>query len=53
MKDFEKESFPVFDMFNNEWALATAGTPDKFNTCTIEYTETGGERGRHHHVGTL
>ena len=41
MKDFEKESFPVFDMFNNEWALATAGTPDRFNTCTISWGSLG------------
>ena len=41
MKNFEKESFPVFDMFNNEWALATAGTPDKFNTCTISWGSLG------------
>ena len=41
MRDFEKESYKVFDMFNNEWALATAGTPDRFNTCTISWGSLG------------
>ena len=41
MKEFEKEDFKVFDMFNNQWGLVTAGTADHFNTCTIGWGSLG------------
>ena len=41
MKPFEMKDYKVFDMFNNQWALATAGTPDHYNTCTIGWGSLG------------
>lgn len=41
LKPFEKEAFPAFTMFNQHWGLVTAGTPDKFNTCTIGWGSLG------------
>jgi len=34
MKDFEAKDYKVFDMFNNRWALVTAGDASHYNTCT-------------------
>jgi len=33
--DFTEKSYKVFQMFNDQWALATAGTIDDYNTMTI------------------
>ena len=41
MKEFEAKNYPVFDMFNNQWALATAGTLEDYNTCTIAWGSLG------------
>ena len=41
MKPFEMKDYKVFDMFNNQWALVTAGTPDHYNTCTIAWGSLG------------
>lgn len=41
MKAFEQKDYKVFDMFNNQWALVTAGTLDRFNTCTIAWGSLG------------
>ena len=35
MKLFESKDYPIFDMFSKQWALATAGDPSHYNTCTI------------------
>lgn len=41
MKPFEAKDYPIFDMFNNRWALVTAGTPEHWNTCTIAWGSLG------------
>ena len=41
MKPFEMKDYKVFDMFNNQWALVTAGTADHYNTCTIAWGSLG------------
>lgn len=41
MKEFESKDYKVFDMFNNQWGLVTAGTPDNYNTCTIAWGSLG------------
>ena len=41
MKDFEKLDYRIFDLFNNQWALVTAGTPERYNTCTIGWGSLG------------
>ena len=41
MRSFEEKDYKVFDMFNNQWALATAGDINHFNTCTIAWGSLG------------
>ena len=41
MKEFEIGNYQVFDMFKNQWALATAGGMDHWNTCTIGWGSLG------------
>ncbi len=41
MRSFEEKDYKVFDMFNNQWALATAGDIAHFNTCTIAWGSLG------------
>ena len=41
MRAFEEKDYKVFDMFNNQWALATAGDITHFNTCTIAWGSLG------------
>ena len=35
--DFKEKAYNVFQMFNDEWALATAGSIDDYNTMTIAW----------------
>ena len=46
MNDFASKSYPVFDLFNNQWGLATAGTLEDYNTCTIAWGTLGTIWGR-------
>ena len=39
--DFAKKSYEVFQMFNDRWALATAGDLNDFNTMTIAWGSMG------------
>jgi flavin reductase (DIM6/NTAB) family NADH-FMN oxidoreductase RutF len=39
--NFASAKYDVFSMFNNQWALCTAGTPDEFNTMTIGWGTMG------------
>lgn len=41
MQTFEKENYPVFDMFNNQWALVTAGDASAYNACTLSWGSLG------------
>lgn len=41
MKEFETKDYKVFDMFNNQWALVTAGDITHYNTCTIAWGSLG------------
>ena len=41
MKAFELDDYKVFDLFNNQWALVTAGGIDHYNTCTIGWGSLG------------
>ena len=41
MEPFETKGYKVFDMFNNQWALVTAGDPGHYNTCTIAWGSLG------------
>ena len=39
--DFKDRSYEVFRLFNDRWALATAGTIDDYNTLTIAWGSMG------------
>lgn len=41
MKDFETKEFKPFELFNSQWGLVTAGTPEHFNTMTIAWGSLG------------
>ena len=41
MKPFEAKDYKAFTMFEERWALVTAGTPDDFNTCTVSWGSMG------------
>ena len=56
MKPFELKDCRVFDLFNNQWALATAGGMDRYNTCTIAWGSLGtiwGGAGRGRPIATI
>ena len=39
--NFTTEKYDVFSLFNDRWGLATAGTPDDYNTMTIGWGTMG------------
>ena len=41
MQNFTTEKYDVFSLFNDRWALATAGTPEDYNTMTIGWGTMG------------
>lgn len=41
MKPFEAKDYKVFEMFNSQWALVTAGSMEHYNTCTIAWGSLG------------
>lgn len=41
MENFSKAKFDVFSMFDERWALCTAGTPAEYNTMTIGWGTMG------------
>jgi len=56
VKPFEEKEYRVFDMFNNQWALATAGDIGHYNTCTIAWGSLGtiwGGPGRGRAIATV
>lgn len=52
-KNLVQKDFKVFDIFSNQWALATAGTPDNFNSCTIGWGSLGNIWSRDGSVGPI
>ena len=46
MQSFDEKSYDIFEMFRNQWALATAGNLEKYNTCTIGWGSLGTIWGR-------
>lgn len=41
LENFASAKYDVFSMFNNQWALCTAGTPEEYNTMTIGWGTMG------------
>ncbi|MDY3052107.1 MAG: hypothetical protein SOR89_02845 [Ndongobacter sp.] len=39
--DFREKRYDVFHMFDKQWALLTAGRPEKYNTMTISWGSLG------------
>lgn len=41
MSNFEEKDYKVFDLFNKQWALVTAGDINHFNACTVSWGSMG------------
>ncbi len=41
MQAFTEKSYPVFDLFHRQWALVAAGTPERYNACTVGWGSLG------------
>lgn len=39
--ELSEKAYRVFELFNDRWALVTAGTPERFNTMTIGWGSMG------------
>ena len=48
--DLENMKLPVFSLFNDRWALVTAGTLEDYNTMTIGWGQMGSIWGPPHHT---
>lgn len=33
--NFEEKEYKAFELFQKQWALVTAGSMEKFNSCTV------------------
>lgn len=41
MDRFKEKEYPVFELFEKQWALVTAGSPEHFNGCTVGWGSMG------------
>ncbi|MGI6738733.1 MAG: flavin reductase [Christensenellales bacterium] len=41
MSNFKEKDYKVFEMFQKEWALVTAGNLELFNSCTVGWGDMG------------
>ena len=41
MDEFKKKEYNIFEMFDKQWALVTAGSMEHYNTCTIGWGSFG------------
>ena len=41
MRAFEEKDYRVFELFNKQWGLVTAGDGESYNTCTIAWGSMG------------
>ncbi|WP_039856583.1 flavin reductase [Peptoniphilus sp. oral taxon 386] len=39
--EFEQKDYKVFEMFNKDWALVTAGNKSDYNSCTVSWGSLG------------
>lgn len=39
--DYREKAYDVFRMFDKDWGLVTAGTPEDFNSCTVSWGSLG------------
>lgn len=41
MDNFIEKDYKVFEMFDKQWAVVTAGTQERFNSCTVSWGSLG------------
>lgn len=41
MDSYKEKDYKVFEMFDKQWAVVTAGEPDNFNSCTVGWGSLG------------
>ncbi|MFC2330593.1 MAG: flavin reductase [Treponema sp.] len=41
MSDFKEKDYKVFEMFDKQWAIVTAGSIEHFNSCTVSWGSLG------------
>ena len=41
MTNYKAKDYRVFEMFSEQWALVTAGTMERFNSCTLGWGSLG------------
>lgn len=41
MNEFKEADYKVFEIFEKQWALVTAGSAETFNSCTIAWGSLG------------
>ncbi len=46
MENFREKAYEVFQMFDQQWAVVTAGGIDRFNSCTLSWGSFGNIWGR-------
>lgn len=46
MNSFKEKAYKVFEMFDKQWALVTAGSIDNYNSCTLSWGSLGNIWGR-------
>ena len=51
MSGFEEKEYKVFDLFEKQWALVTAGNMERFNSCTVAWGSLGTIFSRPGHSG--
>lgn len=37
MENFAQKDYKVFEMFDKQWALVTAGSIEHYNSCTVSW----------------
>lgn len=41
MENFKQKAYNVFELFDRQWALVTAGSAAHFNSCTVGWGSLG------------
>lgn len=41
MENFKEKEYKVFEMFDKQWAIVTAGSMEHYNSCTIGWGSLG------------
>ena len=41
MENFKEKDYKVFEMFDKQWAVVSAGTQERFNCCTVAWGSLG------------